>query len=122
MSTVTEKWYVLFDGEVEDGSSTDRNPVGYPESMADDAVKAFDSNIRNSYVDYNLGQFLVEVSDVTKADEEKFLDIDLLNDLINSDFAGFETKEVKSFKSSLDDFIPEALNDDVFEDASEDLD
>ncbi len=122
MSTATEKWYVLFDGAAEDGSSTDRNPVGYPESMADDATKAFDSNIRNSYVDYNLGQFLVEVSGVTKADEDKFLDVDLLNDLINSDFAGFETTEVKTFKSSLNDFIPEALGDDVFENASEDLD
>ena len=123
MTTTVEQldtWYVVHDGLVEGSEAQDTNPIAGHGVFETEIRNEYTTTLASGFADKDKGLFLKKLTGVT--DEQANELSENLNAVVLADFAGYNVEVLEVYKSSFDDWLPEAFEDVELENATEDAD
>lgn len=123
MTTTVEQldtWYVVHDGLDEGSENQDTNPIAGHGVFENEIREEYTKTLASGFADKDKGLYLKKLTGVTEEQAEELSEN--LNDVVLSDFAGYNVEVLEVYKSSFDDWLPEAFGDVELEDATVDAD
>lgn len=123
MTTTVEQldtWYVVHDGLDEGSENQDTNPIAGHGVFEEEIRAEYTKTLTSGFADKDKGLFLKKLTGVTEDQAEELSEN--LNDVVLSDFAGYNVEVLEVYKSSFGDWMPGAFEDVELENATVDAD
>jgi hypothetical protein len=123
MTTTVEQldtWYVVHDGLEEGSEAQDTNPIAGHGVFEKEIRAEYTKTLTSGFADKDKGLFLKKLTGVTEDQAEELSEN--LNDVVLSDFAGYNVEVLEVYKSSFGDWMPDAFEDVELENATVDAD
>ena len=115
-----DTWYVVHDGLIPGSENQDTFPIAGHGIFEAEIRSEYSNSLASGYADKDKGLYLKKLTGVTEAQAEELSEN--LNDVVLSDFAGYNVEVLESYKSSFDDWMPDAFEDVELEEATVDAD
>jgi uncharacterized radical SAM superfamily protein len=123
MTTTVEQldtWYVVHDGLDAGSENQDTNPIAGHGVFEKEIREEYTKTLASGFADKDKGLYLKKLTGVTEEQAEELSEN--LNDVVLADFAGYNVEVLEVYKSSFEDWMPEAFEDIELEDATVDAD